>query len=124
MNCVYIAVLSAIAQNMNFAGNMLAGSGVFAVIYSSVTVWCAVLSRLILQRVMTTYQWCAVFTVMLLGGLAFGNFLHAAAFFHLLAHIGATSSGVFKAVQAVAVFGLSHVMYCSRDASQCLNTTK
>merc|ERR1740130_141880 len=61
--CAYIAVLSAFAQNLNYAGNMLAGSGVFAVIYSSVTVWCAVLSRLFLQRVMTAYQWAAVLSV-------------------------------------------------------------
>merc|ERR1711908_243118 len=35
---------------------------------------------------------------MLLLGLALGNLIHAASFFHLLAHIGATSSGVVKAV--------------------------
>lgn len=219
--CAYIAVLSALAQNLNYAGNMLAGSAVFAVIYSSVTVWCAVLSRIILQRVLTAHQWIGVTTVflglaltgldafsdgqqvwvgaclifvgaighafthvlselvsvrgekippqvnccvqgltavavvaawqlvytlphwgesiaepmaaagtslwrggMLLSGLALGNLLHAAAFFHLLAHIGATSAGVVKAVQAVAVFGLSHKFYCSQDASQCLTTTK
>jgi len=218
--CAYIAVLSALAQNLNYAGNMLAGSGVFAIIYSSVTVWCAVLSRLILKRVMTTTQWVAVFTVFfglvisgfgarseggqvalgvcficfgavghgcshvlselvsthgekippqinsavqgltavalvggwqiaytlphwgdisgpaseagtsalhggkLLVGLAIGNLIHAASFFHLLAHIGATSAGLVKAVQAVAVFLLSHKMYCEQDPSQCLTPTK
>uniref|UniRef100_A0A7S0B7D9 Sugar phosphate transporter domain-containing protein n=1 Tax=Pyrodinium bahamense TaxID=73915 RepID=A0A7S0B7D9_9DINO len=60
----------------------------------------------------------------LLGSLALGNFVHAAAFFYLLARIGAVSAGVAKALQAVAVFLLSHVLYCSQDASQCLTPIK
>jgi len=218
--CAAIALVSAVAQNMNYAGNMLAGSAIFAVVYSSVTVWCALLSRLLLQRVLNPAQWAAVllvffglalaglgarsdgsqvlvgagmvvvgsflhaFThvvselvsvrggkvppqinccvqgltaclvvgawecvytlphldkvlepaqtagtslqtaVLLLGSLAVGNFVHAASFFYLLARIGAVSAGVAKALQAVAVFLLSHVLYCEQDASQCLTPAK
>merc|ERR1712039_47773 len=57
-------------------------------------------------------------------GLALGNFVHAGSFFYLLTSIGSVSLGVLKGVQALAVFTLAHIMYCSRDASQCITPTK
>ncbi|CAE8598644.1 unnamed protein product [Polarella glacialis] len=218
--CAFIALFGITAQSLNWSGNMLAGSSIFAVVYASVTIWSAVLSRLLLQRVLTPLQWSGILTVFsglaitgfaakstggmvflgtcmiclgtflhamchvlselvsvrgerippqinacvqgltactlvgtwqcaytathweriagpvseadsswwfclaLLLAIAVGNFVHAASFFQLLTRIGAVSTGVVKAVQGVAVFSLSHVLYCQRDESQCFTPLK
>lgn len=218
--CIGIAVVDIISQMLNYTGNMLAGSAVFAVIYSSVTIWSAILSRLLLDKRLSKPQWIAILTVfsgliitqlgansegskvfqgglmicagsalhasagvlselvsvkgacipphvncavqgftaaallgswqivytiphwdlisesmeasettsgeaILLGlGLAVGNFIHAATFFYLLSWVGAVSAGVLKGLQAVAVFCLAHILYCSRDQSQCFTPAK
>jgi drug/metabolite transporter (DMT)-like permease len=199
---------------------MYAGSAIFAVIYSSVTIWAALLSRVLMQRVLTIWQWCGIFVVffglaitgfeaknqgdrvflgasmvtmgaflhalshalseftsvrgakippyvnscvqgtvnflivgtwqctytashwekiadpmeeagtswgrasLLLGGVAVGNLVHAATFFYLLTSIGVVSTGVLKSVQSVAVFCMSHVLYCEHDESQCFTPVK
>ena len=51
-----IAVFDIIAQALNYTGAGLAGSTVFAVIYSSVTIWVAVCSRFILGRALNWTQ--------------------------------------------------------------------
>ena len=63
-----IAVLDIIAQSMNYTGNTLCGPTVFAIIYSSVTIWAAVYSRLLLSRDLNCLQWIGVASVFL--GLA------------------------------------------------------
>mmetsp|Transcript_22347 Transcript_22347/g.32478 ORF Transcript_22347/g.32478 Transcript_22347/m.32478 type:complete len:384 (+) Transcript_22347:99-1250(+) len=62
-----IATVDIIAQTMNYTGSTMAGPTIFAIIYSSVTVWCAILSRLILHRRMSCLQWIGV--LMVFGGL-------------------------------------------------------
>jgi len=64
-NSALIAVIDIFAQAMNYTGSTLAGPTLFAIIYSSVTVWTALYSRLILQRFMTIYQWLGVIIVFL-----------------------------------------------------------
>jgi drug/metabolite transporter (DMT)-like permease len=193
---------------------MLAGSGIYAVVYSSVTVWCALLSRVVLGRVLLSAQWISIFVVVaglavtgldaqghgskvvlgtimilcgailhatchvlteflsvkgtkipshingfaqgltnsvlvalwqctytashfdlisepmedagttwpmaivLLSGLALSNFVHAGCFFYLLTRIGNVSTGIAKAMQAMAVFAMAHYVYGPRDPSQ------
>ena len=63
-----IAVLDIVAQSMNYTGNTLCGPTVFAIIYSSVTIWSAVYSRLLLSRDLNCTQWVGVASVFL--GLA------------------------------------------------------
>mmetsp|Transcript_13879 Transcript_13879/g.28060 ORF Transcript_13879/g.28060 Transcript_13879/m.28060 type:complete len:428 (+) Transcript_13879:325-1608(+) len=63
-----IAVLDIVAQSMNYTGNTLCGPTVFAIIYSSVTIWAAVYSRLLLSRDLNCTQWVGVASVFL--GLA------------------------------------------------------
>jgi len=224
--CVITALLGAIAQNLNYAGNMHAGSSIFAVVYQSVTIWSAVFSRVLLDKKLNLDQWLGVWlvflglamtglgarssgdavlkgaimvllgagmhalthvmsealssskskyekvhpalnccvqgitstivvgawqvfytlredvwenqvmapareagttltqAVMLLGAVAIGNLVHAGAFFFLLAHIGAISASVLKAVQAVAVFVLAHLLFCGIDPAQCITSLK
>ena len=60
-----IAVLDVFAQALNYTGNSMAGPTIFAIIYSSVTVWTAVWARIVLQRQLTPGQWVAVCLVFL-----------------------------------------------------------
>ena len=62
-----IAFFDILAQALNYTGASLAGPTIFAIIYSSVTVWTAVWSRFVLDRRLSYAQWFAVFTVF--GGL-------------------------------------------------------
>jgi drug/metabolite transporter (DMT)-like permease len=63
-----IALFDICATSMNYTGASLAGPTIFAIVYSSVTVWTAVFSRIFLGRSMIGGQWCGVVTVF--GGLA------------------------------------------------------
>lgn len=63
-----IALFDIVAQAMNYTGASLAGPTIFAIIYSSVTIWAAVYSQLFLGRKMVVWQWLGVMVVF--GGLA------------------------------------------------------
>jgi drug/metabolite transporter (DMT)-like permease len=67
-----IAVLDVFAQSLNYAGNNLSGPTIFAVIYSSVTIWAAVYSRCFLGRDLNCTQWIGVASVFV--GLALTAF--------------------------------------------------
>ena len=51
------------SQILNYTGASLAGPTIFAIIYSSVTIWTAVFSQLILGRTMNFKQWLCVVLV-------------------------------------------------------------
>ena len=63
-----ITLFDITAQAMNYTGAALAGPTIFAIIYSSVTVWTAVFSRLLLKRTLLWQQWLGILIVF--GGLA------------------------------------------------------
>lgn len=58
-----ITLFDICAQAMNYNGAALAGPTIFAIIYSSVTVWTAVFSRLLLGRKLVPGQWLGIITV-------------------------------------------------------------
>ena len=58
-----IASFDILAQGLNYTGAALAGPTIFSIIYSSVTVWTAVFSRLFLKRSLSTLQWIAIVIV-------------------------------------------------------------
>jgi hypothetical protein len=65
--------------------------------------------------------------ILLLVTFGLANLLHSVSFFHTLAHYpgGSTSAGVMKGLQAVLVFVVAHVLYCSqRQTDACLSTIK
>jgi drug/metabolite transporter (DMT)-like permease len=62
-----IAIFDVGAQALNYTGASLAGPTIFSVVYSSVTVWTAVFSRIFLGRSMNPLQWISVLVVF--GGL-------------------------------------------------------
>lgn len=63
-----IAIFDIFAQSMVYTGNNLAGPTVFAIIYSSVTIWAAIFSRILLSRSLVVFQWAGVCLVVV--GLA------------------------------------------------------
>jgi len=67
LKATVIAAFDICAQGLNYTGASLAGPTIFAVVYSSVTVWAAVFSRLFLGRTLAATQWLAVLVVF--GGL-------------------------------------------------------
>jgi hypothetical protein len=48
---------------MNYTGAVLAGPTIFAIVYSSVTIWTALFSKLFLARTINTGQWCGILIV-------------------------------------------------------------
>ena len=67
-NASCIAAFDFVAQALNYTGAGNAGPTLFAIIYSSVTVWTAVFSWVFLKRSLNLSQWIGIITVF--GGLA------------------------------------------------------
>mmetsp|Transcript_14558 Transcript_14558/g.40445 ORF Transcript_14558/g.40445 Transcript_14558/m.40445 type:complete len:392 (-) Transcript_14558:501-1676(-) len=55
------------STTLNYTGATMAGPTIFSIIYSAVTIWTAIFSRLFLGRKMNVWQWMNVFIVF--GGL-------------------------------------------------------
>ena len=55
--------IDCIAQGLNYLGLILAGSGIFTVIYASVTIFTAIFYRTIMKKHLTNTQWFACFLV-------------------------------------------------------------
>lgn len=72
-----------------------------------------------------TSIWKAVFLLFVFGLV---SFIHSITFYHTLRHLpgGSTSAGVFKGLQAVLVFMITHVIYCGRvgGAEMCFSVVK
>jgi len=56
------------STSLNYAGASMSGPTIFAIVYSSVTIWTAIFSQMFLGRAMNVWQWMNVFTVFI--GLA------------------------------------------------------
>ena len=67
-NVFVIAFFDILSHVLNMNGLMYAGSAIFTVVYSSVTVYNAIFARLILKKQLHFFQWCGVIIVMI--GLA------------------------------------------------------
>jgi len=63
-----IACCDLVSQTVNYTGSSMAGPTIFALIYSSVAVWTAVFSRILLKRRLSPWQWMGV--VIVFSGLA------------------------------------------------------
>mmetsp|Transcript_35654 Transcript_35654/g.86313 ORF Transcript_35654/g.86313 Transcript_35654/m.86313 type:complete len:361 (+) Transcript_35654:90-1172(+) len=67
IKAVGIAMFDIVAAAMNYTGASMAGPTIFAIVYSSVTVWAALFSQLFLGRKMNLAQW--MFVLVVFGGL-------------------------------------------------------
>ena len=103
-----ISIIDIFSQTMNYTGASMAGPTIFAVIYSSVTIWTAVYSRILLKRAMNFEQWFGVFLVF--GGLTLTGF-----------HSMKLGEGVFHGALLVvlgsSLHGLVYVLF------ECVMTT-
>jgi len=115
-----VASFDIVGQTMNYTGAAIAGPTVFAIIYSSVTVWTAVFSTVILRRHMNNNQWLGVATVF--GGLAitaFNSVSLGPQVFHgaIMITIGsAAHSLTYVYSEAIMTNGddsISYKMYCA-----------
>jgi drug/metabolite transporter (DMT)-like permease len=81
-----IAGFDFLAQALNYTGSAMCGPTVFAIIYSSVTVWTAVFSWVVLKRSLNLPQWVGIISVF--GGLVRlktePSFIQADVEFHLI----------------------------------------
>ena len=97
-----ISIIDIFSQTMNYTGATMAGPTIFAVIYSSLTIWTAIYSRIILKRAMNFEQWFGVFCVF--GGLILTGF-----------HSMKLGEEVFHGVQLVvlgsSLHGLVYVLF-------------
>jgi len=62
------AVWDIAAQALNFTGASMAGPTIFSIIYSSVTIWTAIFSKIFLGRTINGWQWLSILVVFI--GLA------------------------------------------------------
>ncbi|KAK4509276.1 uncharacterized protein ATC70_007626 [Mucor velutinosus] len=58
---IKLAVLDVFANFCVTVGFAIVGSGMYQVIYSSVVIWCALLTWLFMKRTLSTMQWIAIF---------------------------------------------------------------
>jgi len=58
-----IAVWDIFSTTLNYTGASISGPTIFAIIYSSVTIWTAVFSQMLLGRTMNAWQWANVVLV-------------------------------------------------------------
>jgi len=65
MYCSLIALLEFVGQYLGLNGLVYAGSGIYQVLYSTVVIIVAILSRFILKRFINSYQWGFIILVTL-----------------------------------------------------------
>ncbi|CAO3702012.1 unnamed protein product [Rhizopus stolonifer] len=58
---IKLAILDVLANSCVTLGFSIIGSGMYQVIYSSVVIWCAILTFLIMNKRLSTLQWIAIF---------------------------------------------------------------
>ena len=58
-----IACCDLVSQTINYTGSSMAGPTNFGIVYSSIAVWTAVFSRILLKRTLALWQWMGVLTV-------------------------------------------------------------
>ncbi|KAG0039026.1 hypothetical protein BGZ82_010032 [Podila clonocystis] len=57
---IQVAVMDVIANALVTVGFFYVGSGMYQVIYSSIVIWCAILTRIFLSRKLSNVQWVAI----------------------------------------------------------------
>ena len=111
-----IAVVDIATQTINYSGATMAGPTIFSIIYSSIIIWTAVYSRILLGRKLNAPQWVSIFIVF--GGLAITAL-----------HSSTVGPDVFKGAILVLVgsslhamtYVLSEAVMVTEDASKSLS---
>ncbi|KAH9095051.1 putative TPT domain-containing protein [Aphanomyces euteiches] len=98
---------------------------------------CLCFAHLDLSNVLVLPQWTHVITepvikaqgnpMHILGALGLytlSQLAHGLTYFMMLGSCGAVTTGIMQSLRAVCVFGLSSVLYCSRQESQCFDAKR
>ncbi|KAK5822614.1 hypothetical protein F5H01DRAFT_336097 [Linnemannia elongata] len=116
---IQVAVMDVIANAMVTVGFFYVGSGMYQVIYSSIVIWCAILTRIFLSRKLNSIQWVAIV------GVTIGLAISAVGTVQDASPDGPVQSWVEKSFGALVTLGATFLYACVYVLSdKVLSTTK
>ncbi|KAF9548932.1 hypothetical protein EC957_005284 [Mortierella hygrophila] len=116
---IQVAVMDVIANAMVTVGFFYVGSGMYQVIYSSIVIWCAILTRIFLSRKLNNIQWVAIF------GVTIGLAISAVGTVQDASPDGPVQSWIEKSFGALVTLGATFLYSCVYVLSdKVLSTTK
>ncbi|KAF9146863.1 hypothetical protein BGX30_005073 [Mortierella sp. GBA39] len=116
---IQVAVMDVIANAMVTVGFFYVGSGMYQVIYSSIVIWCAILTRIFLSRKLNNIQWVAIF------GVTIGLAISAVGTVQDASPDGPVQSWIEKSFGALVTLGATFLYACVYVLSdKVLSTTK
>ncbi|KAG0281646.1 hypothetical protein BGZ95_001005 [Linnemannia exigua] len=116
---IQVAVMDVIANAMVTVGFFYVGSGMYQVIYSSIVIWCAILTRIFLSRKLNNIQWVAIV------GVTIGLAISAVGTVQDASPDGPVQSWIEKSFGALITLGATFLYACVYVLSdKVLSTTK
>ncbi|KAF9133618.1 hypothetical protein BGW39_009346 [Mortierella sp. 14UC] len=116
---IQVAVMDVIANAMVTVGFFYVGSGMYQVIYSSIVIWCAILTRIFLSRKLNNIQWVAIV------GVTIGLAISAVGTVQDASPDGPVQSWIEKSFGALVTLGATFLYACVYVLSdKVLSTTK
>ncbi|KAF9097459.1 hypothetical protein BGX29_008067 [Mortierella sp. GBA35] len=103
---IQVAVMDVIANAMVTVGFFYVGSGMYQVIYSSIVIWCAILTRIFLSRKLNNIQWVAIV------GVTIGLAISAVGTVQDASPDGPVQSWIEKSFGALITLGATFLYSC------------
>ncbi|KAF9212650.1 hypothetical protein BGZ59_006480 [Podila verticillata] len=103
---IQVAVMDVIANALVTIGFFYVGSGMYQVIYSSIVIWCAILTRIFLSRKLNNVQWVAIV------GVTMGLAVSAVGTVQNVSSDGAVQSWLEKSFGALITLGATFLYAC------------
>ncbi|KAF9191968.1 hypothetical protein BGZ50_008913 [Haplosporangium sp. Z 11] len=103
---IQVAVMDVIANGLITIGFFYVGSGMYQVIYSSIVIWCAILTRIFLSRKLNNIQWVAIV------GVTFGLAISAFGTVQDVSPDGPVQSWLEKSFGALITLGATFLYSC------------
>ncbi|GJJ73362.1 hypothetical protein EMPS_05720 [Entomortierella parvispora] len=103
---IQVAVMDVIANALVTVGFFYVGSGMYQVIYSSIVIWCAILTRIFLSRKLNNVQWVAIV------GVTFGLAVSALGTVQEDSPDGPVQSWLEKSFGALITLGATFLYAC------------
>ncbi|KAG0359257.1 hypothetical protein BG005_001101 [Podila minutissima] len=103
---IQVAVMDVVANALVTIGFFYVGSGMYQVIYSSIVIWCAILTRIFLSRKLNNVQWVAIV------GVTVGLAVSAVGTVQNVSPDGAVQSWLEKSFGALITLGATFLYAC------------
>ncbi|KAG0049377.1 hypothetical protein BGZ83_005836 [Gryganskiella cystojenkinii] len=103
---IQVAVMDVVANALVTVGFFYVGSGMYQVIYSSIVIWCAILTRIFLSRKLNNIQWVAIV------GVTFGLAVSALGTVQDASPDGPTQTFLEKSFGALITLGATFLYAC------------